>query len=286
MGRCLADALRTLSAGRPRDLVLPRKACMARRSVYVPALDPRPWAVVAIGLPIAALVTTFTLWAIRSRWRGPLASWLLFCGTLFPALGFVSFFMFTVTFVADHIQYLASIELDRLRRGGHCDGPCPPRAGRSMVRHRLVCFCHSSCSRCCLGDRVALTPILSRYVSKRLKRIPTHGSHTTLWASRCMTATGHRRQLITTARDSCHAKFPDPHNNLGTALIDAGKLPEAIDELRAALALKPNDPVYLTNLGLALMNSGRPAEAVDAFHAPHSNATPTVPLLALVWASR
>jgi hypothetical protein len=70
-------------------------------------LDPRQWW--QWVFPVAALATTFLLWAIRNRWRGPLAGWLLFCGTLLPALGFVSFFMFTYTFVADHIQYLASL---------------------------------------------------------------------------------------------------------------------------------------------------------------------------------
>src|SRR5262249_42178200 len=59
--------------------------------------------------PILAIAATATLWMIRKRWRGPLAAWLFFCGTLAPILGFVNVYMFRFSFVADHLQYLASL---------------------------------------------------------------------------------------------------------------------------------------------------------------------------------
>ena len=57
--------------------------------------------------PAAALVVTGALWAGRRRTRAPLAAWLLFCGALFPSLGFVAAFPFRYSFVADHFAYLA-----------------------------------------------------------------------------------------------------------------------------------------------------------------------------------
>jgi len=56
---------------------------------------------------VAALAMTAGLWALRHRTRGPLAAWLLFGGSLFPALGFFNVFPFTFSYVADHFQYLA-----------------------------------------------------------------------------------------------------------------------------------------------------------------------------------
>lgn len=58
---------------------------------------------VAVGLVGAAL-----LWLAR-RQRGPLAAFLIYGGTLFPALGFLNVYPFLFSFVADHFQYLASL---------------------------------------------------------------------------------------------------------------------------------------------------------------------------------
>jgi tetratricopeptide (TPR) repeat protein len=51
-------------------------------------------------------------------------------------------------------------------------------------------------------------------------------------------------------------------NNLGAALIKAGRFAEAVDALEGVLALRPAYPRALTNLGKALREAGRAAEAV------------------------
>lgn len=60
---------------------------------------------------VAALATTIVFWFVRRRTRGPLAAWLLWGGTLFPALGFFNVFPFAFSYVADHFQYLATFGL-------------------------------------------------------------------------------------------------------------------------------------------------------------------------------
>ena len=65
-----------------------------------------PW---QYAYPLAAMALVGIAWMIRKRTRAPLATLLLFAGTLFPALGFVNVFPFRYSFVADHFQYLASI---------------------------------------------------------------------------------------------------------------------------------------------------------------------------------
>ena len=59
--------------------------------------------------PAMALLVTLGLWLLSRRNRGPLAAWLFFVGTLFPALGFFNVYPFRFSFVADHFQYLAMI---------------------------------------------------------------------------------------------------------------------------------------------------------------------------------
>jgi len=63
--------------------------------------------------PIGVLVALAVLWQFQRRvggpmGRGPLAVMLLFCGLLFPALGFFDVYPFRYSFVADHFQYHAS----------------------------------------------------------------------------------------------------------------------------------------------------------------------------------
>jgi protein O-mannosyl-transferase len=60
---------------------------------------------------VATLATTIVFWSVRRRTRGPLAAWLLWVGTLFPALGFFNVFPFAFSYVADHFQYLATFGL-------------------------------------------------------------------------------------------------------------------------------------------------------------------------------
>jgi tetratricopeptide (TPR) repeat protein len=55
----------------------------------------------------------------------------------------------------------------------------------------------------------------------------------------------------------------DAHNNLGHALMNAGRLPEAVEEFTAALALNPNYPAALNNLGVTLSQTGHLPEAIE-----------------------
>jgi tetratricopeptide (TPR) repeat protein len=64
------------------------------------------------------------------------------------------------------------------------------------------------------------------------------------------------------------SKRPDnanARNNLGLAYFHVSRVPEAIEEYRAALALQPSYPGALNNLGNALGQSGRTAEAIEQY---------------------
>jgi hypothetical protein len=60
--------------------------------------------------PAMVVVVTVALFVLRNRiGRGVPVAWLLFCGTLVPALGFVNVYPMRFSYVADHFQYHASI---------------------------------------------------------------------------------------------------------------------------------------------------------------------------------
>jgi tetratricopeptide (TPR) repeat protein len=61
---------------------------------------------------------------------------------------------------------------------------------------------------------------------------------------------------------ACTSPNSWPHNSLGRALAESGKINEAADQFRQALAIDPNDDFAHSNLGIALARSNK-VEDVD-----------------------
>ena len=57
--------------------------------------------------PLGLVALAVALGLLARKNRGPLAGFLFFTGTLFPALGFLNVYPFRYSYVADHFQYLA-----------------------------------------------------------------------------------------------------------------------------------------------------------------------------------
>src|ERR1019366_5746224 len=68
-------------------------------------IDAGEWWQYLFPLGLAALAVALGVLARKNR--GPLAGFLFFAGTLFPALGFLNVYPFRYSYVADHFQYLA-----------------------------------------------------------------------------------------------------------------------------------------------------------------------------------
>ena len=58
--------------------------------------------------------------------------------------------------------------------------------------------------------------------------------------------------------------YADAHNNLGVALVQTGKLPEAIEQFKQALQFKPDYINAYTNLALVYAMLHQSSEAVAA----------------------
>ena len=182
--------------------------------------------------PVTALLVSVGLWLLSRRNRAPLAAWLFFVGTLFPALGFFNVYPFCYSFVADHFQYLAGI------------GPITLAAAGIAILFRSL-----------INQRPFLEPIVCGTLLLVLgvsswRQSGMYADIETLW-----------RTTI--------ARNPDcwlANNNLGDYLYNKGHIKEAIEHYQKAIQINPNYAEAQNNLGAALAAEGRFDEAIENYH--------------------
>ena len=178
--------------------------------------------------PLAALAALAALYAIRSRSRGPLTTALLFAGTLFPALGFINVYPFIYSYVADHFQYLASaVVLSGL-------AACLALGARHL----------SQGGRIAAGSAGACAAALLAFLTWR--QCAMYADMETLWLA-----------TIASNPDCWMAQ-----DNLGVALVERGRLDEAVPRFQRALEIKPDNAEALNNFGNALLKLGRVDESM------------------------
>ena len=186
------------------------------------------------GFLVGAVVVTGVLWALRRRARGPLAAWLFFVGSLFPALGFFNVYPFRYSYVADHFQYLASLGL--LAAAG--------AAAASAWRR-----------------------------TEGLARIGLQGLGAIAVAALALVANRQGRDYrdVETLYRATLARNPDSwmaHNNIANLLAKspAGAETEALAHYEAALRLRPDYAEAHNNLAIELMRRpGREPEAMAQY---------------------
>jgi tetratricopeptide (TPR) repeat protein len=192
--------------------------------------------------PLAALALVAGLWLTAARGRGPLgrasagalAGFLVFAGTLFPALGFFNVYPFIYSYVADHFQYLASLGII-----------VPASAGMAIAAGRLT----GEPSR--LLARGAAIALLAALGALTWLQSGTYRDVQTLY-------------LATLARN------PDcwmAHANLGVAWsMLPGRTHDAVAQFEEALRLNPDDAEAHNDLGVVLSTMpGRQDDAVAQY---------------------
>jgi protein O-mannosyl-transferase len=230
----LTLAQRCLLAGRAFWFYLGKLPWPANLTFIYPrwTLDAAAWWQYLFPLGVLALVAPLLWLAVRKGRRGPLAGFLFFVGTLFPALGFFNVYPFIYSYVADHFQYLATLGVI-----------VPAAAGLTAVARRSsLAYGQRACAAAAL---LAVLAVLT-------------------WRQ-----TGIYQDAQTLYRATL-ARNPDcwlAHNNLGSELLQTpGGLTEAVSHFEAALRLQPNYPQTYNNLGIALSNiPGRLPEAINDF---------------------
>jgi protein O-mannosyl-transferase len=211
--------------------------------------------------PIGVLGMAAGLIVFSRRHRGPLAGFLFFAGTLFPALGFFNVYPFIYSFVADHFQYLASL------------GVIVPAAyGLTLVAERWS-------NRASVAVVLVLAALTWRHTGI-YKDAPALYQATLERNPDCWMAHNNLGSILSKipgrlpdaiaeyeAALRLRPNYPEAHNNLGNALIDMpGRLPDAIKHFTAALPIKGNQAVVHNNLGLALSRTpGRLKDAIAEY---------------------
>jgi protein O-mannosyl-transferase len=172
--------------------------------------------------PLSAIALGIALWILARRYRGPLAGYLYFCGTLVPVLGFVDVYPFRFSYVADHFQYLASL------------GMIVPMASTLAIAAKQLSQHKRSLARGLAGVLVVTLGILT------WQRSAIYKDAETLY-----------RDTVVRNPESWMA-----YQNLGTELANQNRLSEAVGSFEAALRVRPDYPEAKRNLVLAHMKLG------------------------------
>jgi Flp pilus assembly protein TadD len=231
-----------------------------------------PYAFVAGTLAVVAL-----LWLARQRiGLFPFVSVTFFIVTLAPVWCWVPFNFMGISWVADRFQYLASIgiiallsatlvraaEAVRARAGSRHAGAAPPWLRAGVAAPLLLVL------GVLTWRQAGLYGSAGRLWRATLSENPTawmaHNNLGTilLEQGRLDEAIGH----FQTAQ-RLMPEFADASNNMGLALARQGKTAAALEEYRAAIHIDPWHPEAHNNLGVLLLRQGQLEEAQRQFEA-------------------
>ncbi len=260
------------------------------------------WGDAAYLAGILALLAVLAV--LARRMRGPLAGFLIFAGTLFPALGFVNVYPFLFSFVADHFQYLASLGiivpaawgvwriclrlplgdagraalrlavpavlgiLTWRQAGTYRDSETLYRS--TLARNPSAWLIHFNLAVTLGMGPEHLAEAISEYqATVRLK--PDHWRAHNNLASALLKVPGRSADAVAEYGQALRYNpgYAEAHNNLGIALEDApGRLADAEAELREAIRLRPDYDAAHANLGTLLeRKAGSLPEAIREFQA-------------------
>ena len=208
--------------------------------------------------PVAALAVLLAAWASRARTRTPLAVALLFCGVLFPALGFVNVYPFRYSFVADHFAYLATLPLVAALAGGFV-WSLDQRGIRSPRREATAVLVVGTILGTLTWRHAGVFGDNETLFRETLTRNPSCWlCYNNLAATRLH---GSDEEASLAARYLAEAVRLNPlsaevQNNLGGALQRQGRMNEALIAHRKAIELNPRLVDARYNVGVVLQALG------------------------------
>jgi len=265
----LTPVQRFLIAGRVLCFYLGKLLCPSDLMFFYPHWNVNPGVWWQWLFPAAVLAVLMGLIIVARRYRGPLASFLIFSITLFPVLGFLNVYPFRYSYVADHFQYLASLGLIV---------PGIALLARAFERtsmSKAVTLAGSVLLILVLGVLTWRQSRMYRDIESlyrtSLERNPAswmvHYNLGTLLADK----PGQLQDAIAEYQAALQLKpdYAEAHHNLGIALSRLpGRLLDAIAEYQAALRIRPDFALAHNDLGIALSHTpGRMQDAITEYQA-------------------
>ncbi len=181
---------------------------------------------------LAALAVTAVLWRYRASWGRPfLFAWGFFCVALAPVMGFTDVGFMKYSLVADHYQHIAIIGLIALVSAGWS-------AWHSRARGKPGWAATAAA-------------------------IATAGSFMFLTWQQNMLYRGEITLYQATLEKDQNCWLA--HNNLGIALVEAGRPQDAFPHFRQALRLRPGYHETLYNMGNAYRFLGQNQQAIECY---------------------
>jgi len=172
----------------------------------------------------------FYSWTRRGRWgRHVLFGFGFFLLNALPVIGLVKMQYMNVSLVADHLVYLPMIGLVGLIVAGLEDFPSLPYLG---------------------GVRTLSFVMMMAFLSKE-----SH-NHAMLFTD---------SETLWTYTLQHNPQTAKVHNNLGVALLQTGRVPEAIEQFKQALKIEPNNAYAHNILGNAFFQTDHIPEAIEQF---------------------
>jgi tetratricopeptide (TPR) repeat protein len=218
----------------------------------------------AAYLPLAMAVLALLIpWCYRNQgWRAVLFAFAYFLVALLPVLGFFDIYYSRYAFVADHFQYLASMGPLALAGAGltRLTGLIPPTQSclKSMPSAGLLLIMGI------LSWRQAWA-----YEDNETLWTKTLTQNPTCWTARnnlgsALVQSGRLDEAIAQFQEALnlYPHLAEAHNNLGNAFYRKGEVDEAMDQFQEALKISPSYPDASYNLGLALAQKGRLDKAI------------------------
>lgn len=293
---------RTLLASRTLWFYVGKLVWPADITFFYPLWDVAVHGVRWTGYLLAALGATVALWIFRQRSRAPLAIWLLYGGTLFPALGFFKVFPFQFSYVADHFQYLAIPAAMTGAAAGllWVTGRAP---GLKRVSPWLIggvvlalAFLSRGHSRLYRNDEVLFRANIAanpsswmgyRIIAHRIGKNPARRAEAialfrkalelnprsaetmAAYGGLLVQEPGHSEEAIALFEEAIRLRptYAEAHNALANEIVAIpGRLQEAIDHYETALRLRPDFAMAEANLAMALAQlPERQTEALRLF---------------------
>jgi tetratricopeptide (TPR) repeat protein len=253
--------------------------------------------------PLGVLAVGAALWALRLRTRGPLAAFLIFVGSLFPALGFVNLYGARYSWVWDHWQYLPDLGLLALAAAGLAAGwrraaPGAAFMGAALAAALALLLGALTWSHCGMfhdNQTLYLTTLernpdawmahnnlglawskvpgrhedaVAQYQEALRLNPDVAETHTNL-GNAWLETPGRIDDAVAQFQEALRLNphYADAHFYLANALVQTGRVPEAVGHYEEALRIQPDLAEASNNLGMILFRMGRAREGMERIDA-------------------